>query len=90
MLKAPTDTLTILSEYCQFLVNLRDFVDTCIEDGFGYQLEAGQEQDTVVWSLVLEDVGEEDTGLYRCQVSAQLLRANEILLHSPQQAINTS
>ena len=53
---------------------MRNFVDTCIEDGFGYQLEAGQEQDTVVWSLVLEDVGEEDTGLYRCQVSAQLLR----------------
>ena len=53
---------------------MRNFVATCIEDGFGYQLEAGQEQDTVVWSLVLEDVGEEDTGLYRCQVSAELLR----------------
>ena len=48
----------------------RNFADTCIEEGFGYQLEAGQGRDTVEWSLVMEDVRAEDTGLYRCQVSA--------------------
>ena len=47
-----------------------------IGDGYKASLSAGHSKDSLRWSLVLENVNPDDTGLYQCKVSLRF----EILL----------